>query len=244
MKTKQLLLSAALGLASSLAFASQIVTQWNFDDDTLNPSLGSGTASNIGGTTTAFAAGSPGRGWNTSSYPSQGVGSGTAGVQFFVSTAGFTDVQVSFDHRASGTASRWAQLDYTLDGGENWVTGFWNNGGGLSPHDSFYSFSVDLTSVTVANNNPDFGFRIVSIFSPLAFNENSVNSFGANEAYMRANANAQFAPDPGTQGATSQYGTSGTWRFDNVTVTAIPEPSTVLLLVGGLAILAGVRRRK
>jgi MYXO-CTERM domain-containing protein len=163
-----------------------------------------------------------------------------------VSTAsaggGFGGISVSFNHRASGTNSRWAQVDYTLDGGTTWVTGFWNNNGGLSPHDTFYTFTVDFSSVSGANNNAGFGFRIVSIFSPQAFNQNSTLSYGANAAYMRANADAKFAPTAGV--GTSDYGTGGTWRFDNVTVngTAIPAPGAIALL--GAAGLVGARRRR
>ena len=81
---------------------------------------------------------------------------------------------------------RGGQLDLTFDGGTTWTAGVWNNGGGLSPHDNFYSFgSIDLTSYAAANDNPNFGFRIVSIFSPQAFNQNSSVSHLANEAYMR-----------------------------------------------------------
>jgi hypothetical protein len=235
-------IQATLG---GLASASTVVTQWTFEGDVISPATGSGTASLLGGTTATFATGNGGgRGWNTSTYPAQEAASGTAGVEFLVSTAGVTDpISVSFDHRASGTASRWARLDYTLDGGGSWVNGFWNNNGGLSPHDNFYPFSVDFSSVAAASNNTDFGFRIVSIFSPLAFNQNASLSYAADAAYMRANAQALYPPDAGI--GTGNYGTSGTWRFDNVTVSAVPEPSTVALAAAGLG-LAGVaawRRR-
>jgi len=241
--------SLAASLAASLIVSSAsatVVTQWTFEGDTINASTGTGAASLIGGTTSTFAVGfGGGRGWNTTTYKAQGAGSGEAGVQFLVDTAsgaGFENIQISFDHRASGTASRWAQVDYTLDGGASWVTGFWNNGGGLSPHDNFYSFTVDFSSVAGANNNAGFGFRIVSIFSPEAFNQNSTLSFGANAAYMRANAQATYGGLPGA--GTGDYASGGTWRFDNVTVSgsAIPAPGALALL--GAAGLVGARRRR
>ena len=239
MNTKRFLLVAVFATAGaicSIGLAAPVtVVQWTFEGDVSTPSTGSGTASLIGGTTATFAAGnSGGRGWNTSSYRPQGTDSGTAGVQFLFSTSGVQDVTLSFDHRSSGTGSRWAQVDYTLDAGANWVTGFWDNGGGLSPHDTFYTFNVDFTSVSAANNNPNFGVRIVSIFSPLAFDQNAtLADFAAGTAYMRANSQASFTPGGGV--GTGDYGTGGTWRFDNVTVTAVPEPSSlaVLGLIGG-----------
>jgi hypothetical protein len=209
----------------------EVFTQWDFDASNLTPNIGSGTAVNIGGTSSAFAGGAPGLGWNTSAYPAQLAASGTAGVEFMVSTLGFESITLSFDLRASGTASRWAQIEYTLDGGENWVV-FSDNDGGLSPHDTFYPFEFDFTGIPEANNNAAFGLRIVSIFSPLAFNQNTTLSYGPNEAYMRANTQAKYAPDPGE--GTGNYGTGGTWRFDNVTFSGfpiIPEPAAKLAVI-------------
>jgi len=241
---KKLLSVALVFLAMGFTQVSaSVVVQWNFDDDAITPSTGTGTAANVGETSSAFATGNGGgRGWNTSAYRAQSTASGTAGVQFLADMAGFQGIQFSFDHRSSGTGSRWAQIDYTLDGGTNWTTGFWNNSGGLSPHDTFYSFNVDFSSVVGANNNANFGVRIVSIFSPLAFSENTSNNFGANSAYMRANAQAVYGSGPGS--GTGTYGVAGTWRFDNVTfaATAIPEPSSMLAL-GSMAVLGLLRNR-
>jgi hypothetical protein len=240
---KKLLTTLSLA-AISLAAANAQIVQWTFTGNSTAPSTGSGTASLIGGTTASFASGSTGNtttnpAWNTTNYPTQSNLSGTAGVQFLFSTVGFSSIQVSFEHRASGTASRWAQVDYTLNGGTDWVTGFWNNNGALSPHDTFSTFDVDFSSITGANNNSGFGFRIVSIFSPLGFQQNSTSgNIAANTAYMRANSDAVYTP--GTGSGTGNYGSSGTWRFDNV--TAVPEPATwILVTVGAMAIM--VRRK-
>ena len=243
MKTKHLLLLTPLFFSGLMHAAT--VAQWTFEGDVLTPSSGTGTAINIGSTSSAFAAGNGGgRGWNTAAYPAQSTASGTAGVQFAVPTVGFEGITISFDHRASGTASRWAQLEYTTD--VTAVTPVWvvagNNSGGISPHDTFYSFSFDLSTITAIDENPNFAFRIVSIFSPVAFDQNaSLADYAANSAYMRANALASFTPDGGI--GTGDYGAAGTWRFDNVTVTAaIPEPAAALL--GGLGLLALLRRRR
>jgi fibronectin-binding autotransporter adhesin len=217
---------AIAALVGGQAHANPVtITQWTFVGDVLTPSTGLGTASNIGGTSSTFATGngSGTRAWNTSTYPAKQANSGTAGVQFLFSTVGYENLTFSYDHRASGTGSRWAQLDYTLNG-TDWITGFWNNNGGLAPHDTFYPFNVDLSSITGANNNANFGVRIVSIFSPQAFNENSVNSFPANTAYMRANNDAKYAPTAGAGNSTSQYTSTGTWRFDNVTLAGAQLP--------------------
>jgi hypothetical protein len=195
--------------------AQEVITSWNFDDDTLDPQVGAGTINLLGGVTGTFAAGAtglPDKGLNTTIYPAQSLNSGTSGIEIAVSTAEKSNIGITFQHRASGTASRFAQFEYSIDG-TNWIV-FGNNNGGLSPQDTFYDFAVDLTSCTACNNNPNFKFKIVSIFSPVAFNQNATLSYGANEAYMRSNAQAQFT-EPGT--GTGNYSAGGTWRFDNVT---------------------------
>ncbi len=59
---------------------------------------------------------------------------------------------------------------------------------------------------------------------------------------MRANAGAVFSPD--SSAATGDYGASGTWRFDNVTVnaTAIPEPTSMVVLGAASVLGLAVRR--
>ena len=225
-----------------------VITQWTFEGDVgdvLTPSTGTGTTAYVGNTLAAssgeFALGNGGgRGWNTSNYPTQSTNSGTAGVQFSVSTAGYQDIAISFDHRASGAASRWAQVLYTTDGLTWNILG--NNGGGLSPHDTFYGpFVFNLPSD--ANNQVNFAFRVVSIFSPADFNENSSVSFSANTAYMRANAQATYPPAGGS--GSGVYSISGTWRFDNVTIsgTVIPEPASMALLAMASGVML-LRRRQ
>lgn len=230
-----LVLTCFIWLTSALN-AQVVITQWTFEGDVITPSTGSGTASLIGGTTATFATGNGGgRGWNTATYPAQSTGSATAGTEFLASTAGYNNIIVSWDHRASGTASRWSQLQYTTNG-TNWNV-FDDNDGGLSPHDAFYPFTFNLSSIPAANDNPNFGIRIVSIFSPLAFNQNATLSYGANEAYMRANSDAKYPPDAGL--GTGNYSQAGTWRFDNVTISgteilgSTPVKLVVLSVNGG-----------
>jgi hypothetical protein len=237
---KRVLVACVVVLLAASTGHAVVVTEWTFEGSVSTPSTGTGTASLIGGTTATFATGNGGgSGWNTTTYAAQGAGSGTRGVEFLVSTAGYEDITVEYDHRASGTSSRWSTLQYTLNGGGSW-TDFDNNDGGLSPHDTFYSFTFDLSSIAGADNNSGFGIRILSIFSPEAFDQNaSLADFAANTAYMRANAQAVYTAGGGT--GTGDYGTAGTWRFDNVSINgtaiaAVPEASSFLF--GGLALCA------
>lgn len=226
---------ATIAIALSSLARGATITEWNFDQTNLVPNVGSGSATNIGGTTMAFAAGIPGQGWNVLTFPAQGTNSGTAGARYFVSTVGYSNIAVRFDHRASGTASRWARLDYTTDGGATW-TPFWTNGGALSPHDTFYPFTNSFASVPSVNDNSNFGFRIVSIFSPLPFDQNaSLPDYPANTAYMRANAQASYTPGGGV--GTGDYAPAGTWRFDNVRISGDAIVSGPTLYATNSAIL-------
>lgn len=235
---------AALLFCSSLLASSQaaVITQWNFDASNTTPSTGTGSATLIG-TTASFATGVSGQGWNTTGYAAQSTGSGTRGVQFLASTVGYENITISFSHRASGTASRWANIEYTVDGGASWTLAG-SNAGGLSPHDTFYSFSSDLSSLGIVDDEADFGFRVVAVFAPVAFDQNaSLADFAANTAYQRANSQSGFAPGSGT--GTNDYATTGTWRFDNVTISGtaiVPEPASALL--GSFGLLALLRRRR
>lgn len=209
---KFLIVFILINLSGLMYIQAQItITKWDFNNEDLIPSVGEGIAMNIGETTFTWATGvtgSPDRAWNTSTYPEQSIGSGSAGAEFMVSTAGYQQISISFFHRASGTASRWAQIYYTTNGGSSWIP-LADNAGGLSPHDTFYPFEFDLSSIPEVDDNANFGFRILSVFSPVAFEDGLGSSFGANEAYHRSRV---------LEG--SPYGPNGTWRFDDVTIIA------------------------
>jgi len=260
---KKFLAASAVVLAIGLGTNAQaaVVAQWDFNaaTDKLVASTGTGTAVNIGGTASSFASdtagngssdpnavgtGNGGGGWGLTTFPAQSTNSGTAGGRFNFDTSSFTStnfsaITVGFDLRTSNTASRWYRLDYTTDNGDTWTLGSpvrlspdlasagdrWHNGN-----------SVTLTDSALFSN-ADAGIRIVSVFSPDAFTQVSGNvSFGADSAY-------EVARNP-AEGANSAYLPTGTWRFDMVTVTAVPEPSSLALLglIGGVGVYRARRR--
>ena len=251
-KTFLPILTAALALVSlTSANAQTVITQWNFEAQNTTPSTGSGTASLLntapvaasGSFGSGFGSGlnSLGTGWGLTGFPAQSSGSGTEGVSFSVATTGFTasdytGLLIKFDHRVSNTASRWYRLDYTIDG-TNWTLGAPSLLGtsGSSAGDVWGTYESAINSADVLNNS-SFGFRITSVFSPDAFTQVSGNiSYLANTAYEVAR-NGQGG------GSTSAYATTGTWRFDNVSVSAVPEPSSATLLGLGFLTLIGLRR--
>jgi len=178
------------------------IVAWNFESETVAPSQGAGVISLIGGiveSSPAFPQGSGGAGtfsYSSTGYPAQGTDSGTAGFLFELSTLGYEDVTVSFERRGSNTASAWEQYEFSTDGGATWtVVG--NNDGAT---ENGWPGVITVSLPAEANDAADLSFRIVSIFEP---------------------STSEYAPI----GATSNYGTGGTWRVDNVMF--IGEPTTV-----------------
>lgn len=258
------------GIFASAASAD-VITQWNFNSvtpdanaatGTTTANIGAGTASLFGGTTATFASGDASggstdpatgddSGWNVTTWPAASAANETAGVQFNVSTVGFQNISVSWDQRHSNSASRFVAFFYTTDGssyirlnldasnatvgvtpaGGNPANlpGLFGGSGTLSAFDGtvtgagddwFNGRSVNLSSIAGADNNPNFGFRILS-------------SFGSGTGYVSSSGAA--------------YATTGTWRFDMVTisgVSAVPEPTSMVLLGAAIAGTAGFRFRR
>ena len=231
---KRWLLGVGLLLANLTNAHADIITQWNFNSTTPDantatgttaPNIGSGTAILFGGTTASFASGDASggssdpatgddSGWNVTTFAAQGVGNLSRGVQFSVSTAGQQNITINYDLRHSNSASRFEQFQYSIDG-----TNFINSAlfDGNIGDTWFNNRTVDLSSIAGVNNNANFSFRVVA-------------AFDTSGAYAPSNS-------------TAAYATTGTWRFDMVTVngvTAVPEPSSIALLslvgIGGFAL--------
>lgn len=186
---------------------------WDFNNTgapstTNEPAIafGTGSASVIGGTIGAFVSGGPtdpapsstNSGWNTSAYPTQGSSNKSAGVQFAVSTVGYTNILVTWQERHSGTASKYVRLQYSLNGSD-FVD---QNGYTLSADSVFVQFTSDLSGIPGAANNPNFAFRIVSEWESTATDAGS-------DVYR-----------PTFSGGS--YSVSGTIRFDMVNLFGDP----------------------
>src|SRR5262252_1125248 len=216
MQSKSVVFALFLVIGVSKCFG-EVIAQWNFNSlppdgmtstGTNRPSVGNGTASLIGGTTATWATGSTNdpatssddSGWNTASYPAQATGNKTAGVQFDVSTLGYTNIVVRWDHRVSSTASRYYRFQYSGDG-----TTFGDNGPAIAAaiasasSASYYEGQTNtLADTPEANDNFNFSFRIVSEFESTA-------TGGGVDGYV-------------TTFGTNNYGPGGTVRLDLVTI--------------------------
>ena len=211
-----LLLIAGFGFTAEMANAQVTITQWTFEGDVITPSTGSGTAALIGGTTATFATGytgtgTGGRAWNSAAYPAQGTGSGTAGVEFLVSTSGYSAIALSWDGRHSNTSANRLRVQYTLNGtdwedfeaNESNATntaagvdkGFDNGRFIADAGDTWYQRSADFSGISGAAGNAAFGVRIVSEFLD--------------------------GSEYGAATSTSSYSPNGTLRYDNVTFKGV-----------------------
>ncbi len=177
-------------LFANLVNAQGTISSWNFNTSTTNASSGTGTLSFIGGTGSPIYINNSGtQALGFADFPNLTVGSGTAGIRFATSTVGFSGISISFDTYGHNQSSRWQQYEYTTDG-TNWII-LSNNNGGLTS-----SFVTKILNFPAScDNNPNFAFRIVSIFNPSGGTQyEQVQGGGYN-------------------------GSNGKWYFDNVSIS-------------------------
>ena len=163
-----------------------------------------------------------------------GTSNESSGAEFRFSTVGYENIKFSYDQRFSNTAVRTVRVQYTLDGSSwnnftidtlvNYTSGCTNRGAvdngridigtpvGTNTSDAWSRRNIDFSSITAANNNPNFGIRIVAAHYSTTGQFRQSNNVGA-------------------------VASAGTWRFDNVTCsgTAIvtSTPSIVITNTGG-----------
>ena len=220
MRLTCLTLLSALTL-TSYAPAADIIAQWNFNSvppDTstttgsADPSVGTGTIAVVGGSTHIYSSGNNSTdpaatddtAYHTRAYPAQGASNKTAGIQVNVSTAVYESIVVSWDTQHSASASRYFRFQYSVDG-ENFIDH------DVLVNDQPLAFingrTVNLNSITGANGNPNFAFRLVSEFESTATGSGTAG---------------YVATSP-----TASYAASGTVRFDMLTVSgSVPDGNT------------------
>jgi len=207
---KKFTLFICLLLHALWGYSQTPITQWDFNALAALPTTGSGTLTNIGGITFTYASGSASGGssdpsgtnnaYNTTGYPAQSTLPKTAGLQVAVSTVGFQNIQFRFDQRLSNTSNNTYVVQYTTDitaAVPVWIDAqvFTFTPAATGTGDVWYNLrNTNLSAVTALNNNPNVGFRIVSDYDPIA------------GTYLASRS-------------TSSYATTGTSRFDMVTVS-------------------------
>lgn len=145
--------------------------------------------------------GTPNNGWGTKSYPNQGTFNKLAGAQFAASTVGAKNVKLSFDLRATAGASKYFRLQYTTNG-TVYADCPASSTIGTSAN-NWWSYNYDLTGYPGAQNNPNFGVRVVAEFESTA-------------KYGNTN-NANYVAVSGSYNNDPTFG--GTYTFDVVKIT-------------------------
>jgi hypothetical protein len=191
--------TADIGTGTSQVVGSLVVTNANTGmDPIINNGCGAQNGTNPGA-------------WSFTANP--GTTNESSGVQYNASTVGYQNILFTWDQRWSNTATNTVRVQYTLDG-TTWTNftmtsanttfcngtidngRFQNNGFG----DQYRRISVNFTAITGANNNANFGVRI------LAANYQSTTEF-------RQTSNPTL------------IATAGTWRFDNVSFQGLADVS-------------------
>lgn len=201
-----------------------LITRWDFSNASLTPQSGTGEARLVGGTSATFAAGHEGEasgGWNLKGFPGQGMFPGTAGAEFRVSTEGSGQVGLSFQLRHSNTSANTEQVLWSTDGVRfTEAARFTVVPAATGSGETWYDRSVVLPPE--AAHQAQLLVRIVAAFGE-----------GAEGRYLASRLG-------------SSYSTSGTWRLDNVSFSAVPEPEEYAAISGlglfGFALWRRARR--
>lgn len=200
---------------TQVLMAQTVITRWTFNSnppdasvgsgDSL-PAIGNGVLTGIGGVSRSYATGggldtttADNSGLSLTGFPSGSANNKTAGLEIKISTVGFQDLKFSWSQRHSNTSGNTTVFQYCTDvtaANPAWIdhTTF-----RLIPDTNtalrFHNRSVNLNAITALNNNPNAGFRIVL----------AVDSATGNYTATAAGSN---------------YGATGTWRFDWVTLAS------------------------
>ncbi len=175
---------------------------------------------------------------------------GTQGAVFSASTAGFSGsaINVSFDWYATTQGEANLELLYT-DDGTTWNNVQINIGGnaslGLASLDNTTSANTVMgwyVSDNLLTNGSKAGQDWFQGLTAMISDPNALND--PNFAIELVNASTG-ADDVSTQG-TALNNNSGNWRFDNISIGAVPvpEPGTLALTSIGLGALFMAGRRK
>jgi hypothetical protein len=212
--------ASALGMTNNYTYlTSPVVTgSVNTDDILLNAAT---TPSSTGVDNVWRVRGSsPGNGWNLAA-PQY-----SQGVEFDTSTIGFKNISLSFDWGSTNQGVKNLQVQYNTNIAN--TAGWTNIGSGyIASVTNFVTGNIDFSAVAGANNDANFGVRLVSVYDP------ALGNYGSASGGVYNN-------------------NSGNWRFDNIVfsgtasaTTPVPEPFTIVgTLIGGATALRMRKRLK
>jgi hypothetical protein len=224
----------AIGMTNSY----NSTTSTNTDDVLLGVTGDTGTLTNNNADLTnewRVRGKSPGNGWSSQAPIA------SQGAQFFSSTAGTSAgknaIQVTFDFYVTTQAESNMEFLYTTNGGTSW-----NNVALTIPTGNTYlanetgsasdTNTVNGAYVSVTGNSGQDWFQglTATISDP-----NALNDSGFGIEMVNASTGADVL---GASGG-AYNNSSGNWRFDNISIAAVPEPSSWLLGLCAGSLLTG-----
>ena len=214
--------------------AQATIASWTYDPVLGTPSnptsnVGSGSSSLVGITaapqsftglnsTTGCGKENSGKAWSHANF-NPGSSDAVNGVQYKVSTVGFSNIKFSWDQHFTNTAPNTVRLQYTING-TDWTNFTMINGantticaGSINVNGCFETVTgdyyrriiVDFSSITAINNNANFEIRLLA-------------------SYYRTSGEYRQTNTP-----TSIASSSGNWRFDNVNFTGTPTTTGAVI---------------
>lgn len=185
---RQLTLSLILAWSCATAARADLVTFFDFNDSDLASDRGQATSLTTNFTSTSFAAGSAvgadpdGPGPETASAAGQALnlaGSANNGrhVEFALSTASLTAIQITFAAQRSGTGFNNNELLFSVDGGASFTSA-----GLFNPPTTYGLVAFDLSAFTVLDNQPGAIFRLVFNGATSATGTNRIDNFAVTGA--------------------------------------------------------------
>lgn len=219
--------AGAVGAAADAA----VVTQWRFNNRSMGATVGVGTSQLVRTTHSGYVAGAAADGTSAPNLSLRagrfGATPGAAfGVQFTTGVSGYEGIRVTYWQLNDRSSSRWARLQYSLNGGAFTSAGL--AGAGLyqiGQAGVFKRVSFAIPGTGALDGADQLRFRVLAAAAP---------------------GRSQYV---GTLGA---YRPTGCWRFDLVSVTgtatdttnaSTPAPGAIALLGMGGATGWGRRRR-
>ncbi len=231
MKIKNIASIAAL-IAVSLFTANAAnttLTAWTFDNNGLGSNISPTPSTGLGAAASVVAPYAPGNqtivslsgsstisqpySWQLQSGWSTNAPLGSQGAQFAGSTAGYYQVQVSFDVNATADAEAYLQVQYTTEGT------IWHNA----------TITSVGTGATIYNNSSTSNSLVVGSYCKLASgwnNQIKVSLVGVSgvdncAAFAIRVVNAATGTNCLTTTGAHYNNTSGSWAFDNVVIQGV-----------------------